>query len=267
MQTFEFVSRAFSNQSMVFDRYEERNEILKWMRSSSRNHLLRHLKNDDKILELNAGTGLDAIFLAKKGYRVHCIDIAVGMLEKLDEKIRITGLQELVSCQKLSFTDIDQLAGNLFDHIFSNFGGLNCTEDLEGVFKQFNKILKPGGKVTLVIIPPVCLWELSLLLKGNFKTAFRRLHKNGVQANVNGIKFQTYYYTVKNTLDALGPEFKLIELQGLASFSPPPYMENFTKKYPGIYKCLTRLDEKLSHSFPFNRWADHFILTAQFNPE
>lgn len=267
METFDLVNRAFSLQSEVFDKYEEGNEILRWMRSKTRDHLLRHLKESDKVLELNAGTGLDAVFLAKRGIRVHCIDIAHGMVKKIDEKIRQNNLQELISFQQLSFADLGNLNETSFDHIFSNFGGLNCVRNPRLVFEQFNKILKPGGKVTLVIIPPVCPWELLLLLKGNFKTAFRRLHKNGIQANVEGVKFPTYYFSARDALRALGPDYKVIELRGLASVSPPPYMENFPKKFPRLYKCLSAVDERLSHFFPFNRWADHFILTVQFNPK
>lgn len=266
MQNFEKVNQAFSLQSGLFDGYEEGNEILKWMRSLTRKHLLRHLKKGNKILELNAGTGMDAVFLAEMGYRVHCIDVAQGMLEQLSAKIRLKGLQDLISFQELSFTNLEHLSGNSFDYIFSNFGGLNCAEDLIAVFNHLNKILTPGGKVTFVIIPPVCPWELGLVLKGKFKTAFRRLHKNGTIANVEGIKFPAYYYSVKDTMKALGHRFKLIELQGLASISPPPYMENFPKKYPALYKYLTHFDERLSHKIPFNMWADHFILTAQFIP-
>ena len=263
MQEFENVNLAFSRQSEFFDSYEEGNEILKWMRSVTRSHLLRHLKKNDSILELNAGTGLDAVFLAEKGYHVHCIDVASGMLEKLGLKVKKKRLKDLINWQQLSFSELDQLAGKSFDHIFSNFGGLNCAENLSSVFDSFHKILKPGGKVTLVIIPPVCPWELALMFKGNFKTAFRRLHKNGTTAQVEGVNFKAYYYTAKDTMKFLGKRFELIELQGLASLSPPPYMENFPVKFPSLYKNLTRLDKKLSHTFPFDRWADHFILTAQ----
>ncbi len=265
MQSLEQINLAFSQQSRFFDAYEEENEILKWMRVRIREHLLKHLVKNASILELNAGTGLDAVFLAGMGFHVFCTDISEGMILKLAEKVHSGGLEKLISYRRLSFTNLLQLGNVQFDHIFSNFGGLNCTNDLQPVFSQFQKILKPGGKVTLVIMPRVCLWELALLLKGNFKVAFRRFTKKGILANIEGIKIPTYYYSVKNVVDALGPKFKVIDLQGLASVSPPPYMKNFPHRFPRLYKLLTLLDIELSHHFPFNRWADHFILTAQLN--
>ena len=38
------VKEAFTRQSEIFDDYEDKNEILKWMRSITRKHVLRHLK-------------------------------------------------------------------------------------------------------------------------------------------------------------------------------------------------------------------------------
>ena len=36
------------------------------------------------ILELNAGTGTDAVWFAERGYRVHATDIAEGMQDKAE---------------------------------------------------------------------------------------------------------------------------------------------------------------------------------------
>jgi len=265
---FEEVKEAFNRQSGLFDDYESQNEILRWMRSAARGHILKYLKPGDKVLELNAGTGLDAVFLAEKGFTVHAIDISEGMLKKLSQKINRMKLQDKITFEELSYTELDKLKlkSNMlpFDFIFSNFGGLNCVADLRIVTKHFGQILKPGGKVCLVIMPPVSPWEIALALKGKFKPAFRRLHKGGITANVEGVKFQTYYHSLKKLKHALGKEFKLIEAQGLASISPPPYINNFPKRYPNIYKFLLSADKIFSHIFPFNRCADHYAATFEF---
>ena len=87
--------------------------------------------------------------------------------------------------------------------------------------------------------------------------------KNGVSANINGFKFKTFYYSVSDLQKALMDDFVILEIQGLASISPPPYMEKISDYFPNIYKMLTNVDEKFSSVFPFNSWADHFILTAE----
>jgi ubiquinone/menaquinone biosynthesis C-methylase UbiE len=264
---FADVEEAFSRQSEIFDYYEKGNDILKWMRSVTHRHLLKYLKERDVILEINSGTGIDAIFLGKKGFRIHCTDISKGMINKLREKIISNNLNNIISYQLLSYTELEKSEIKQFDYIFSNFGGLNCAPDLNTLFSQFRKILKPGGKVTMVIIPPVCPWEIALLMKGQFKRATRRLREGEVKANVEGVNFPVYYYTASEVIKALGADFRIIDIQGLASISPPPYMDNFPKRHPMLYKRLTILDEKISHLFPFNRFADHIIITAEFSPK
>ncbi|PIW69522.1 MAG: hypothetical protein COW08_06700 [Ignavibacteriales bacterium CG12_big_fil_rev_8_21_14_0_65_30_8] len=263
MQSFDLVKKAFSNQSEIFDKLDEQNMILKWMREIIYKHVKKYLRKNDSILELNAGTGIDSVYFAKLGHKIHCTDISEGMVEKLNNKIKSQKLNSLITSQLLSFTELNKLKGKSFDYIFSNFGGLNCTQDIKQVISQFRSLLNKNGRLTLVILPKICPWELLLLFKGNFKVAFRRLARKGVYANIDGYKFKTYYYSVSDIKKALMNEYKILKIQGLAAISPPPYLEKYSYKYPYIYKKLTFLDEKLSHIFPFNRWADHFIITAE----
>ena len=103
-------------------------------------------------------------------------DNAPGMLEKLDKKIAMQNKNSQVKTLRCSFHDISTI-NQKFDHIISNFGGLNCTDRLDLVLQQFSALLNPGGKVTLMIMPRICPWELVMLFKGDLKTAFRRFKK------------------------------------------------------------------------------------------
>jgi ubiquinone/menaquinone biosynthesis C-methylase UbiE len=46
------------------------------------------------VLELNSGTGEDAIWFAEQGYTVHVTDISSGMQDTLKSKSKCTNLQE-----------------------------------------------------------------------------------------------------------------------------------------------------------------------------
>ena len=261
------VNAAFSGQSAVYDAYEENHAILQWMREQVRAHVLSFLQPHDKILELNAGTGLDAVFFANCGFTVHATDLSDGMIFQLRSKVKALKLQEKITIQRCSFTELEKIAAGPFDYIFSNFGGLNCLADLTQATSGMPRLLNPGGFVTTVIMPPICPWELALIFRGHFKTAVRRLHRRGVQAHIAGVHFMTCYFTARQALKAFGKNFKKIALQGLAAISPPPYMENFPKRHPQLYKLLTRADRRVSRVPPFNSWADHFILTVQYLPD
>jgi ubiquinone/menaquinone biosynthesis C-methylase UbiE len=187
---------AFHTQSKYFDELYASNEIIQYKRNRVRAHLKTVLAPESFILELNSGTGEDAIWLATQGHRVHATDIAQGMQEKLKEKLTVMPIRMPSSTETLSFTQLDKLQGKMvFDAIFSNFAGLNCTQELTKVLHSFNMILKPGGIVTLVILPKFCLWELLLLFKGKWKEAFRRWSgRNGADAQIDGHAFKCWYY-------------------------------------------------------------------------
>ena len=256
----ENVATAFSKQSTQFDQIEEENEILKFMRERIHRRALKHLKKGDYLLELNCGTGIDATFFAMNGIRVKATDVASGMIEQTKKKTEKFNLQNMISAEQCSYTALNKLNEGPFDAVFSDFGGLNCVSDLSEVVTGIKSKLKKGGKVILVIMPPICPWEIALALKGSFKTAFRRLKKSGAESHVEGEHFTSWYFTPSQVAKAFGPEFKIEALEGLGSLVPPPYLENFPKKFPRLFKALGKMEEKVSTLSPFNRWCDHFII-------
>src|SRR5205809_4273972 len=113
------VSAAFSKQSEVFDQIDEANKLSGHLRSIFRKEVLKHLRPQSQILELNCGTGLDAMFFAEKGHSVLATDNAPGMIKKLEKKAGQTELK--IQSRVLSYHDLTQLKEKKFDHILSNF--------------------------------------------------------------------------------------------------------------------------------------------------
>ena len=125
------------------------------------------------------------------GHSVFAIDNAEGMLRELERKIRSCHLENSIRFECCSFTEIQTLPENKFDHVFSNFGGLNCIADLRLVTDKLPRFLKPGSMVTFVIMPHICPWEMLHFLTGNSTLAFRRLSKGGTAAHIEGHHFLT----------------------------------------------------------------------------
>jgi ubiquinone/menaquinone biosynthesis C-methylase UbiE len=262
---FDRVALAFSRKADEYDAFGDDHLNLARMRRKVYDHVLRFLQPTDRLLELNAGTGIDAAFFARRGHSVHAIDIAPGMLEHLAAKID-QQLADRLTYQALSFTELDRVEGAPFDYLFSNFGGLNCIDDLTLVTRHLSQVLRPGSIVTWVIMPPICPWEIALLLKGKFKIATRRWSRHGTTAHVEGVRFTTTYFTPRQVLTALGPDFRLLQLEGLSVFAPPADRVDFPRRFPHLYHALTRMDDALALHAPFNHWGDFFILTAQAVP-
>lgn len=261
----QYAAKAFSAQAGVFDEIYAGNTIVSYKRERVRAHVLQYLKANSSILELNSGTGEDAIFFAEKGHRVHATDIAEGMQQILREKAVAHHLQALISTELCSFTQLGQLKNEgPFDNIFSNFAGLNCTADLEKVLLSLANLLNEKGVITLVVLPRFCLWESLLFFKGKFKTATRRwFSKNGVKAHVEGTWFTCWYYNPSYIINTLKNSFDLLAVEGLCTIVPPSYIEHFAEKRPAVYRILKKLEDKLKSRWPWKYIGDYYIISLR----
>lgn len=255
---------------MVYDDYCARNAAVRWARDVIRQQVLAHTASGSAMLELNAGTGEDALFFAQHGRHAHAIDIADGMVVAMAQKSAAADAS--FTTQQLSFTELNCIADPRqavpkYQLVFSNFGGLNCIADLRQVTRHLPPLLVDGAYVVWVVMPPICPWELAQAVRGQFKTAFRRLHPHGTLAHVEGAYFRTHYFTPSQVMHALGPQFRLRGLHGIGVFSPPSFLEGFPQRLPRLFGWLCRCDETLARRWPFNRMGDYIMLTAQFCPD
>jgi 2-polyprenyl-3-methyl-5-hydroxy-6-metoxy-1,4-benzoquinol methylase len=247
MQDKAGVNRAFSAESIHYDAEDKSNRVISDLRKQVYEHVARYMKPGSRILELNAGTGIDASYFLSQGHSVLATDLADGMIRELTRK--------QIPAKQLSYEELDQLNGEKFDYVFSNFGGLNCIDDLAKVTRHLPALLKPGSFVTWVIMPKISLWELGAVFKG-YGTAFRRLKKDGIVAHTKGEIFRTWYFSLADARKAFGNNFEFVSSEGLAAISPPPRRTNI-----GMYNFLRKVDLLVNKTFPFNRWADHIIVT------
>ncbi len=256
---------AFNRQSKVFDDLYSGNTIIQYKRERVRQHFLSYLQPNSFILELNSGTGEDAVYFAQQGHRVHATDISSGMQEELQKKAASHNLENQVSTELCSFTDLSSLQNKgPYDTIFSNFAGLNCTGELDKVLNSFSQLLKKDGVVTLVIMPKFCLWETLLVFKGKFKTAFRRFFSSdGRKAHIEGEYFKCWYYNPSYIIETLKNNFEILSIEGLCTFVPPSYIEGFAEKHPKAFKFLKEKENKYKSKFPWKSIGDYFIISLR----
>ena len=259
----ETIAEAFSRTAEKYDSFVDDHPHLTRMRSKVYAHVMRYFPHGARILELNAGTGTDAVQLAQHGYFVHATDIAPGMLDRLPEKVKQLGLQDRVTLEARSFLSLQGVQGAPFDAVFSDLGGLNCVPNLTPVIQQLPDVLKPGGVLTWVLMSHICLWEMAEVLRGNFSVAFRRFSHEAVRARLEGLSFDVYYFSPQQVIRWLGNDFQLLALEGLSVITPTGQSRNFAKRYARLYRALSWLDDKLSPRWPWNGWGDFYILTMR----
>ena len=260
------IGEAFSRTAARYDAFAEDHAHLTRIRKKVYAHVQRVLPSPARLLELNAGTGTDAVELARLGYSVHATDIAPGMLDRLREKADRLQLHERISLEKRSFLSLTKVPGAPFEAVFSDLGGLNCVNDLRPVISQLPDVLQPGGVVTWVLMPPICLWEMGEMFRGNFRLAFRRLSRGGIRANLEGMSFPVYYFPPRQVRDWFGKDYVLLGLEGLSVLTPTAESKNFAKRYPRLYGLLRWMDDRLSGHWPWHSWGDFYILSLRYEP-
>ena len=260
----EKVNAAFSKQSPIFDEIDDNNQLILWVRNRVHDEVLAHIPQHAHLLELNCGTGIDALFFARNGIRVTATDNAEGMLAQLNKKVADAQMEDKITTARCSFNELEKLGDEIkYDYVFSNFGGLNCTNQLDKVLTDIDRLLKPDGRFTLVIMPKVCLWEMFMVFRGYFKTAFRRFRKGGTKAKVEGLYFDCFYYNPQFIIDHLADSFRLVSLKGLSITVPPPFIEHFVERHPRLFARLERWENKIWDKAPFKSWGDHFMITME----
>lgn len=257
---------AFNAQAIIFDDVYGNDGMIQYKRDRVRRHMEKYLAPESRILELNAGTGEDALYFASHGHTIHATDISKEMLSQLAAK---AAGQDKISYELCSYHALDSLLKKgPYDHIFSNFAGLNCTGQLDKVLFSLTDLVKPGGMITLVLLPRFCLWETLLLFKGKFKTATRRFFsKHGAGANVEGHGFKCWYYDPSYVTSCLKASFETESIEGLCTIVPPSYIANFDKKYPLTFKRLCRMEWFLKEKWPSRSIGDYYMITLKRNRE
>jgi ubiquinone/menaquinone biosynthesis C-methylase UbiE len=217
------------------------------------------------ILEINCGTGTDAMWLAEQGHIVTATDASAAMINQAQQKAMVTSQLHQLRFQKCAFDELHTVFdGQQFDCIFSNFAGLNCVlpEDMRSLAKHLYSLLRPGGYLAVVLFGKYCAWEICYyLLKAQPKQAFRRWTNKQVMVPLTpAIQQPVYYYSTKHLVRLLAP-LQLVYKKPVGLFIPPSWAEGLMQQHPRLYRSLRQLEHSLGGASLFSELADHsFIL-------
>jgi ubiquinone/menaquinone biosynthesis C-methylase UbiE len=222
------------------------------------------------ILELNCGTGEDAVLFSEKGFNIVATDVSEEMLKVTQEKVQQYSMQHKISSHYLDLDSFDDsIFEKKFDLIFSNFGGLNCInpESLKKLFDRIPGILSPGGRFVGVIMPKFCLWEsFYFLSKFQFKNIFRRCTTKSVDAALQGTIIKTWYYRPSQVKKWAAGKFSIVEIKPVGIALPPSYLQNFFSKRRRFLWRLNRMEKKLDTWSFLSGISDHYLIDLKLKP-
>ena len=252
---------AFDSLAATYDRDFTDTLIGLAQRKSFWKVLGRTFKTGDSILELNCGTGVDAVFLAKRGVSVFACDASSQMIAAAEQRTdREVSYLPVVFCH-LPTERIHQLSPAApFDGCFSNFSGINCIADLPALAASLSALLKPGAQLILCCSTRYCLLETAYyLLRGQRRKALRRWAGHGT-AELGRARFPIYYPTLRELRRRFAPHFKLRAYGGMGVAVPPSYLNAWASRHPILFRLLTTLEPALA-SLPLLRvTGDHMLL-------
>lgn len=250
---------SFDNYATQYDGHFTLSPVGMLQREAVYSYLMPLLNKQQSVLEINCGTGHDALEIAKQVKEIVATDVSEKMIQQCEaKKNRINN----VSFKARAIQDLDDEIEKA-DLIFSNFGGLNCLspEELQEFAKKCNTLSTKDTDLLFVIMGRKCIWERSYFkIKGDRTKANRRKSKTGIDTLINGSEFKTWYYSPNEIESFFNSGFKTQRISGIGLFVPPSYLNPFFANK----KILLKLFNGLDKVFCKFKWtadhADHYLI-------
>jgi ubiquinone/menaquinone biosynthesis C-methylase UbiE len=218
-----------------------------------------------RVLEINCGTGVDAVHLAERGIGVWACDSSSRMIEVARRRLAALELAAEVHLLHVATEQIESARTDAaFDGAFSNFGGLNCVEDLAATARSLASLLKPGAPLVICVMGRYVGWEMAwYMFRGRPGKALRRLGRKPVQVRLGSESVACWYRSVRTLRHALRPYFSPRRRQGVGVSIPPSYLEARARQFPRFMKLLENVDPCLGRTPLIRGLADHLLLTFE----
>jgi|SRR6266478_7501609 len=230
-------------------RYDElwtSSPIGKLQRTAVWRHIEGLFEPGDTVLELGCGTGEDALQLMNRGIHVHGIDCS-------PEMVRIACARG-VDARTMAIEDVGDLR-TCFDGAISNFGAINCVENLSAVRGPLARLIRPGGWLAICTMGRFCLWEMAYFLwRLQLRKAVRRWAGRDEASSLN---LAVFYRSVQQMSAALRPDFDLVKWCGVGVCVPPSYVAELSAS---TLARLASVDRSVAHWPVLRGLSDHRLL-------
>jgi ubiquinone/menaquinone biosynthesis C-methylase UbiE len=215
----------------------------------------RLFQKGERIIDIGCGTGEDAAHFVARGVTVYATDASPAM-------VKVAQARGGFAAAVRSAEELAQIGGT-FDGAISNFGALNCVEDLPDVAAALSTLVRPGGHVAICLLGRFCAWEtLYYALRLQFRKAFRRLVGHALACLSAGLPgIMVHYPTAAEFRAAFAPDFELRRWTGIGLCVPPSYV-----KLPApLVSVLATFDRLLARMPLLRALADHrlFLLVRK----
>jgi SAM-dependent methyltransferase len=217
------------------------------------------------ILDIGCGTGEDAVRLARNGMQVIATDASSRMIQVAQQKTSGCVYAGRVEFRRMAMEDLSvSLEGKVFDGALSNFGAINCAQNLPSLIASVAARLTPGAPLCSVVMGRHVPWEwMWFLIRGDWRRALRRLRTGGVSWRGMTIS----YPTPARMASLLRPHFAVRRVTALGFALPPSYAAAWLERSPRALRALTRVERLAQRWSALAALSDHYIVEATRLPE
>lgn len=259
------MSAPFDAAAASYDAREAANPLMLRLRERSLATLLATFPPGARLLDVGAGTGTEAIALARAGRRVLATDPSAAMLDALRAKARAAGVD--VPAVQLAAGELAKLDEE-FDGAYSSFGALNGEPDLRAVATELARLVRPGGAVVASVLnrwPPAS--ALCHVAAFRPRDALDRFRGRAVwRASPEAPPLEVRYHSLRALRRAFSPEFQLERAEALALLLPPPGAARVARAMPRAVGLLARADGALATRRGVRALGDHHLVTFRRAP-
>ena len=264
----EWLKQSFDLVSRVYDRGVHGNPFGTYLRERTVSYMKTAFPPGSLLLEIGCGSGIETMKMLESGYRIHAVDVSPEMIAILRGKAQQSGLSMELSSEVLRASSMGKLSSGQkrYDGAFSNFGALNCEEDLEPVFEALQTLVKPGGRLVFGLYNPISLVDkLCSLMEADMAGMFARL-KSPAPHEDSSLPVDAWFHspwTVNRIARKYG--FRELAYEGLGASFP-------TLGHTGIVSRLARhtgflmtLDRLVGGIWPVKAISDVQVLILERN--
>ena len=235
---------VFDKLASQYDRLWTHSTVGLLQREAVWRHMRPLLQPGQTALDLGCGTGEDALRLMRAGLRVRAIDAS-------SEMVKIARSRGVDAESGAANPGCSRLSGGSLDVILSNFGVLNCIEDIESLGEPLALLVKPGGYLIVCVIGRFCLWETAwALIRRKPAKAFRRWRNSAMSS----LGIRVSYPSNRRLKAAFHPYFTLLNWRGIGLSVPPSYVSGLPDS---VLSNLDALDRRIAHWPILRNFADH----------
>jgi SAM-dependent methyltransferase len=252
---------AFDSLADQYDDIFTHSRIGRAQRATVWKVLTQTFKPGDHILEINCGTGEDALFLSQNAISVVACDASERMIQKARQRLGYESPDAQIRLEILATEALSELkVARLFDGAFSNFSGLNCVKDLRTTAHYLAMLVSVGSPLIICLSTRFCISEICwFAFHGKFLRAVRRCTGHAT-VTVNEFKVMVQYPTVRELKRLFSPYFRIRSYTGVGVTVPPSYLEPWVRKHPKIFRLLCLVDEIVSSVPVFRTVGDHVLI-------